>query len=318
MKKLLSKEFIIGACVIVALIILFFGIDFLKGINIFRPANFYMAYYDNVAGLEVAAPVTIDGYKVGQVREINFDYEKPGRIEVLLALDNKLRIPADSRASLGSSLMGSGFVTLTLGHEKRFIEVGGTIPTDVKPDLFSSLANNVLPGVAGTLTKVDTLLYSLNLLASNPALYKTIGRLDGISGNLLSATSGLDNTMNRDIPAIMAGAGNTISGLNSTLGGVNKVVGNVDTLTANLGVLSYQLKTLPLNSTMENVEATTQNLRYLSQTLNSQLNSKESSLGMLMNDPQLYQNLARVSADIDSLLIDIQKNPKRYVSIKLF
>lgn len=89
MKKIFNKEFIIGICVITAIVILIFGIDYLKGINLFSPANFYYASYDNVAGLEISSPVTVDGYKVGQVREIQFDYENPGKIKVLLALNKK-------------------------------------------------------------------------------------------------------------------------------------------------------------------------------------------------------------------------------------
>ncbi len=110
MKKFFSKELIIGISVIAAILILFFGIDYLKGVNLFSPANFYYASYDNVAGLEVSAPVTVDGYKVGQVREIQFDYNKPGKIKVLLALNKELRIPVDSKATMGSTLMSGNIM----------------------------------------------------------------------------------------------------------------------------------------------------------------------------------------------------------------
>ena len=90
MKKIFNKEFAIGLSVIVAILILIFGIDFLKGINLFRPAHYYVAYYDNVDELTVSSPVLINGYKVGQVREVNFNYEKPGKVEVVMALDKNL------------------------------------------------------------------------------------------------------------------------------------------------------------------------------------------------------------------------------------
>ena len=83
-----NKEFKIGLSVIVAIAVLIFGIDYLKGINLFTPSNYYIAEYDNVAGLEVSAPVTIDGFKVGQVRELNFNYEKPERFRLCLPLTN--------------------------------------------------------------------------------------------------------------------------------------------------------------------------------------------------------------------------------------
>lgn len=302
MKKLASKEFIIGICVIVALVVLFFGIDFLKGINLFKPANFYIAEYSNVAGLEVAAPVNIDGYKVGQVREINFDYENPGKIEVVLALDRKLRIPEDTKAIIGSSLLGGSFIDLQVGHSKNFIDVGGHIATDAKPDLMASVSNELLPSVAAVIPKVDTLLYNLNILTGNPALSTSISRLDGISSNLLATTSSLNGTMTSvqsNVPAIM--------------GSARRITYNIDTITAGLGALSYQLKTLPLQTTMGNVEQVTANLQKFSE----QLNNPNSTLGMLMNDPELYNRLNQISADVDSLIVDLQRNPKRYISIKL-
>ena len=105
MKKIFSREFVIGLCVIVALAILYFGIDYLKGINLFRPANFYTANYENVDGLAVAAPVSIDGYKVGQVREINFNYSQPGKIEVVMAVNKELMVTEVSIALIASTLL---------------------------------------------------------------------------------------------------------------------------------------------------------------------------------------------------------------------
>ena len=124
MKKIVTKEFIIGICVLVALVVLFFGIDFLRGINLFQPTNFYHASYSNVAGLEIAAPVTIDGYKVGQVREINFDFNSPGEIDVVLALDEKLSLPTDSRAVIESGLMNGASIRIIMGKASEKIPVG--------------------------------------------------------------------------------------------------------------------------------------------------------------------------------------------------
>lgn len=306
MKKLKSKEFMIGISVIVALVILFFGIDYLKGINLFKPANFYYAEYDNVAGLELAAPVTIDGYKVGQVREISFDYEKHGKIRVLLALDKKLRLPEDSRAEIASTLLSGAYINITLGTSKKALAVGGTLQSSVTPDLMSSLQDNLMPQVGGVINRVDTLLGGLTTLVSDPAMLQTIRRLDGISNNVLLASEGLNNTLSKDIPGLMSNAGHTMT--------------RIDTITYNLAVLSAQLKSLPINSTMENVHGITGNLNTVSQnltTFSEQLNDKNSTLGMLTQDPELYNRLNRVTADIDSLIIDIKKNPKRYISIKL-
>ena len=299
MKKIFSKEFTIGLCVLIALVILFFGIDYLKGINLFKPANFYYASYSNVAGLEIAAPVTIDGYKVGQVHEINFNYEKPGDIKVLLALDKQLMVPEDSKASIEVGLLGGSSITLTLGKSNKMIEVGGSIQTQSKGGLMSAISNDIMPQVNNILPKVDSILYNLNLIVANPALHNSIDRLDQITSNLTYATAGLNSTLNNQVPIIMNNAG--------------KITTNIDTITTNLAALSLQLKALPLESTMTNVNDITNNLVDVS----NQLKNKNGTLGLLMNDPELYNRLNQVSADIDSLIIDIKKNPKRYISIKL-
>lgn len=299
MKKVFNKEFIIGLSVIVAIAILIVGIDFLKGINLFKPANFYYAEYTDVAGLETAAPVTLNGYKVGQVREINYDYSNPGHIRVLLALNKELQVPEDTRAMIGSNFLSGAFVQLQLGSSKKMLAVGSDIATGNAPDAISAITDEVMPKVNAILPRVDTLLYNLNVLVADPALAASIGRLDGISSNLLLTSQGLNTAMNRQVPGILGNAG--------------RITRNIDTITYNLTDLSRQLRELPLQSTMSDVEQITQNLSRFSESLN---NSK-STLGKLTSDPELYNRLNTVAADIDSLIVDIKKNPKRYISIKL-
>ncbi len=299
MKKILTKEFGIGISVIVAILILIFGIDYLKGINLFKPANFYIATYTNVSGLELSAPVVVDGYKVGQVRDIRFDYQNPGKIEVLLALNKNLHLPKDSKALIASTMLSGSFIDIKLGSSKEMIPVGGSVETVYAPDLMENVTEQLMPSVNRILPRVDSLLANLNRLVADPALSQSISRLDGITSDILAATSGLRVTLNRDVPAITGNAA--------------RVVYNIDTITSNLSSLSSQLKELPLSSTMSNVEEVTRNLMAFS----NQLNSQTSTLGLLMNDPELYNKLNRVTADVDSLIVDIKKNPKRYISIKL-
>lgn len=300
MKKFFNKEFAIGLSVIVALCILFFGIDYLKGINLFKPANFYYASYENVEGLAIAAPVTIDGYKVGQVRDIEFNYDKPGKIRVLLALNRQLNLPVDSRAAIIQSMLNGASIAITTGNSHEMIARGGEIPTkDAGDGLMGILERDIVPQVTTILPRIDSLLYSLNVLAGDPALLASIRRLDLITQHVASATIGLDKTVNSQLPPIMGNARN--------------VTAHIDSLALNLIELSRTLKGLPIATTMSNLEETTANLDRFS----NQLNSKESTLGLLMSDPELYNKLNRVSADIDSLIVDIKRNPKRYISIKL-
>lgn len=299
MKKIFTKEVIIGLCVIIAIVILCVGIEFLKGINVFKPANFYVAEYENVAGLEVAAPVTIDGFKVGQVREISFDYENPGKIKVLLALNKHLRLPADSRAVIGSTLLSGSYVDILMGKSSEMIPEGGVLSSGVAPDLMASLSNEVLPSVSSIMPKIDSLLLTVNRLASDPALMASIKNLETITKNVSAASRNLNLMMEKQVPSILSNA--------------EVATANLDSITANLSVLSAELNRLPISQTMGNVNMLTANLAKFSE----QLNNPHSTLGELTGDSELYNKLNRLTADIDSLIIDIKKNPKRYISIKL-
>lgn len=299
MKKIFNKEFIIGLSVVLAILILIFGIDYLKGINLFRPTNYYMAYYDNVDDLSVSSPVLINGFKVGQVREINFNYTRPDKIEVVLALDKSLKLPEGTKAEIGSTLLSGARIELAVGNGPGVIPVGSELPTGSKAGLMTAMQEGLTPVITSILPRVDSLLYNLNQIAGDPALNQSISRLDGITNNLLATAQGLNGTMNRQLPAIANNAARASQGL--------------DSIVSNLGLLSYQLKSLPLNTTVDNVNQLTANLSDFSR----QLTDKNSTLGLLTSDPELYNRLSQVSADIDSLIVDIKKNPKRYISIKL-
>ncbi|MDE6804418.1 MAG: MlaD family protein [Muribaculaceae bacterium] len=299
MKKLFNKEFVIGLSVILAIAILIFGIEFLKGVNLFKPTNFYMVSYTNVAGLELSAPVTIDGYKVGQVREIKFNYEHPGEIDVLLAVDKNLRLPEDSKAVIESSLLSGAYITIQRGHSSKMIEVGGKLASGISPDLMSSLSGEVLPSVTAILPKVDSILTHLDRLAGDPALLQAIQRIDGITNDIAQLSSGLNTTLAKNVPSLMQDA--------------RKATSNIDSITSRLAELSQQLNTLPIEVTMANLSATSDELK----TFTTSLNNPNSTLSRLTGDSQLYDELNQVTADLDSLIVDIKNNPKRYISIKL-
>lgn len=298
MKKY-RKEFVIGISVIIAGLILFFGIDYLKGINLLNPTNYYYVECDDVSGLDLSAPVTINGYKVGQVRNISYDYEKGGKIKVLLAVNDKLRLPEGSYAEKASTLISGDYVNIHLGNGKGTIPSGGVIPISATKGMMDAISQDVMPAINTILPRVDSLLLNLNNLVADPALAGSIQRLDGITGNVLTLTQGLNATANKDVPRIMRNARN--------------ITTKLDSVSYNLMALSAALKELPLASTMDNVNVITENLTHFSR----QLNNPNSTLGQLTNDPELYNRINRVAADVDSLIVDIKKNPKRYISIKL-
>lgn len=313
MKKIFSKELVIGLCVITALLILFFGINYLKGINLFKPANYYIVEYDNVGGLETAAAVTIDGYKVGQVRDIEFNYANPGKIKVTIALNKDLRVPEDSRAVIVSSLLGGPSIEIKLGKSKKMIPIGGVIQGGVSQDLMTTVSNEIMPKVTQILPVLDSLMLNLNSTASNinqlsghPALLSSVTRLDDITANISALSADLRKTFGAEVPGLLRNA--------------RSITCNLDSMSRNLGSLSYNLKNLPLDATMDDLNLIMGNLKALTanlQNLSDNLNNPDGTVGKMLNDPELYNRLSQVSADIDSLIVDIKRNPKRYISIKL-
>ena len=296
--KIFKKEVIIGLCAILAIVVLVFGIDFLKGINLFKPANYYYVSYTDVSGLSVSAPVTINGFKVGQVREIEYEYDNPGHILVQLSLNKDLRIPRGTEAIIRNDLLGTATIHLEMPEHNEMHEVGEHIIGVTEKSMLSSVGEKVMPSIDNILPRIDSLLISLNRIAGSEALMASINRLDGI-------TSNLESTM-RSISASMGT-------LPSTMNNVNAASAYIDSLTNNLASLSTELKQLPIKSMVDNLNATTTDLRQLS----ADLNSNNGTLGMLLHDPALYENLNSAIESIDSLINDIKANPKRYISIKL-
>ena len=298
MKRYFSKEALIAITVIISLCILYFGIEYLKGINLFKPANFYYAKFEKVDGLAVSAPVTINGFQVGQVREINYDYEN-NDISVLLSLNKDLRIPKESNVKLSVDMLGTAQLVLTLSDATEYYNVGDEIPTGVVAGLMDAIGG-ALPQVNNLLPKIDSILTSINTILANPALNNSVSRLDGITADLQSSSNDLKRLMHNQVPGIM--------------NNVNGITANLNSTTANINDLSADLRKMPLKETVDNANATMANLKLLSDNLNN----KNSSLGLLMNDPTLYRHLDNAIASLDTLLTDLQRNPKRYVTFKVF
>ena len=298
MKKIFRKEVIIGVLVLVSMALLFIGIDFLKGINVFKAANYYYATYDNVAGLAISAPVTVNGYKVGQVREINYLYNNPGHVQVEISLDRELKLTKGTKAVISSDILGTATIVLEMAPGTDYAPVGSELQASVASGLMDAVSQDLMPSVSAIFPKIDSLLTSLNTVVSDPAVLASARRLDAITANLETATVQL-NALMRTMPPITAD--------------VKHITANMDTVSANLTELSASLRQLPLDSTMQQVQLMVDNLRQLSE----ELKNPDGTLGRLTSDPALYDNLNATVQSLDSLFVDIKKNPKRYISIKL-
>lgn len=298
--KAYSREVIIGLSVLIAGLVLFFGIDYLKGVNVFKAANYYYVSYTSVNGLTVSSPVTLNGFKVGQVRDIAYEYDNPGHVKVELSLDKRLKVPSGSKAIIQTELLGTASVVLKLSDSGDFHEIGDVLVGETAPSMLDGVSEKLMPAVETIFPKVDSLLTSVNRLVSDSALLASVRRLDKITSNLEATTVYLNRTL-----ATMPKTMNTVDG----------VAMNLDSISRNLAVVSEDLKTLPLKETMANVETITKNVN----DLTTKMNSSDNNIGLLFNDRELYDHMNGIAGGLDTLVFDLKKNPKRYIpSIKVF
>ena len=296
MKK---KEILVGLTVALALVLLFVGINFLKGVNVFKAANYYYATYTDVAGLSTSAPVTINGFKVGQVRSVEYQYDNPGHVVVEFSVDKALRIPQGSQAVITTDLLGTATIALRLGADRSaFYSVGDTVATGVDAGLMSAVSNDVMPAVSAIIPKIDSLITGLNTLVSDPALSASVRRMDNITADLGASVQSLRTVM---------------AAMEPVSRNVTSITANVDTISGNLSTVSGELAAAPVDSIMGELNRTVANLEQLT----AALNNPDSSIGRLTSDPELYNNINSTVMSLDSLFVDIKRNPKRYISIKL-
>ena len=292
----LTKEIKIALVAIVGILIMYFGINFLKGMNLFSTNNTYFITFDDIQGLGASTPIYADGYKVGTVDGLEYDYKENGPIKVKVDIIKDLRIPQGSKAEIVKDLMGNLQVNLLLANNPRErVEPGGIIPGAVNGGMMDKAAN-LVPVVEKVLPKLDSILTSVNALLADPALAASLHNVETITSNLTVST--------RELNTLMAGLNKQVPGM---IGKANGVLDNTNRLTANLASLDVQGTLNKVNQTLESAHQFTE-----------KLNSNQGSLGLLMNDTKLYDNLTSTMGHADSLVIDLKAHPKRYVHFSVF
>ena len=294
MKTVFTKEAKIGLVSIVSLALLYLGINYLKGVNLFKPVNHYYVAFSNVKGVTVSSPVFVEGFKVGLVREISYDYDTTGKISVLVSLEDKMRINKGSYITVVNSFLGGAELHIHLNtFVDGYFHSGDTIEGRMETDMMTSVQENLLPGIEQMMPKLDSILGGLQTLVNHPALTQSLAHVEQTTASLEHSSRRLDQLLAKDVPVI---------------------VENLKGITANFESVSGQLKELDLAGTMRTVNATLANLKLTT----DKLNSADNSLGLLLNDRQLYDNLNGTMENASLLLLDLREHPKRYVHFSLF
>lgn len=291
--KRLSNEVKIGITFIIAIVLLYFGINFLKGRSTLAKESTYYVVYSQICGLTPSAIINNNGYKVGNVTDIIYDFNAPNHIVVELSINKALRIPHGSQIFLVSELLGDVSMDLRLASNTKYYEAGDTIQAGIARGLTGQIEDEMLPQLTAMLPKIDSLVSALHTIAGNPAIATTLGNAAEISSKLNDMADEIKRLLNKEIPSL---------------------VGHLDKTSENMEQITAQLSTVDYVATLAQVDSTVNNLQQLSEVMLSD----ESTVGRLLNDTAFYSNLNSVFTNANALIEDIKQHPSRYINISVF
>lgn len=294
----MRKEIKIGLMGIVALVILFFGIKFLKTSRLFSSADSYYITFTNAKGLTQNAAVYADGYNIGTTGEIA--YAKPNLVVVRIDVNKGVKIPHGTIAKLDEAILGGCTLNMTMGANPADCYAPGDTITGTEAAGLMDAAADLMPSAARVIAHVDSLVLALNTLAGNPNLAAILENTRQVTENLNNSTRQLDKLMNNDLPRIT-----------STLEQAGK---NVNRLTGSLAEVDFQ-------NTMGNIDKTINDLQQTVNNVNAateKLTQPDNNIGMLLNDTALYSNLTATMNNAALLLEDIKQHPSRYINVTVF
>lgn len=290
-----KKEIVIGSLVVVALAILFIGISFLKGTNVFSHKKIYYTYFKNLSGVGVATPIKISGYRVGSVSKVSFDYAKGEGALLELSLDPEVRVQKGSGVQISlNPLKGKElFLTPPDSITNEFLLEGDTIfPKENAGDIINVITNTIAPMMSDMMITLNTAAHRINDLANNKAIDSAMISLQMASKNISVLSSRI-----KDVSQPLS-----------------KVIGNIDKMSENMVDIATELNKIKVDSLIMSVNEASNAISHISQ----QLQSKNNTAGLLLNDSSIYYRLDSLVISADSLLNDLKNNPRKYINLSIF
>lgn len=306
----ISNETKIGVLAVVALAALILGFNFLKGSSLFQHTTKIYAVFDNVEGLEVSNAVQIDGLAIGSITDISeSDKDLSNGIVVTITLKKKVNIPRNSTGTINSGFISSATIVIDRGDDKQYLGNGDTLQTKKKANLFSQVQSSVNPVIlklGGTLTSLDSLIEVIGTMF-DPRLKNNFAT---IIANMAASTAELQKLLNAQTGYLAQ----SLRNMNEFTGNLAKnndhitnTLDNLDKTTANLAAAKIPETVATIQSGMNELKG-----------ILDKVNNNNGSLGMLLNDKHLYQNLEGTTRSLNTLLDDFRVHPKRYVNISVF
>ncbi len=303
----IKNEVKIGIVAAIGVMLLFFGMTFLKGLDIFSSDNQYKMKFSDITGLSASSPIYVDGYRVGTVKAIDYDFNRQGDITVDVGINKDMQIPEGTRAEIVSDLLGNVQVNLLMDRSvEKMLAPGGIIDGTINDGAMGQV-KDMVPAIKKMLPKLDSILVSVNTLLANPNIPATLHNVNLISSDLTNSTKQLNlllAQLNARMPQLLGKTNNLLDNASSTMVSANTMIGS----------LNGKVDSLDMAQTMQKVQHTLDNV----QQLTDKINNSNGSLGLLINDNKLYDNLNNTVRDADSLLTNLKAHPKRYVHFSIF
>lgn len=291
-KKIFTKELWIGLLGILAILIVYLLINFFKGINIFNEGEKYYVKFNNIGEIVNSSPVFINGYKVGHVSYVSYNFENPDEVYVEMTLDSRMKLPEGTLALINTKLLGSSTISLALGNGNEMIQPGDTIGGRMNTGALDE-ASEMLPQITNMLPKLDSILASLNSTLANPAINSSVTNIEELTAELNATAKLLNKTLENEIPA---------------------AAGKLIAIEDDLLKMSSQLSDVDYNKLIGSLEASLTNI----QNITAALENGEGTVGKLLKDSTLYIKLNNTTQAATDLLQDLKANPKRYVHFSVF
>jgi phospholipid/cholesterol/gamma-HCH transport system substrate-binding protein len=303
----ISKEFKVGLLGLVSMVLLYMGFNFLKGKDFFASSHYYYVVYDDVKGLAPANLVRINGVAVGRVLDVRFmQSQNPkinGKVLVTIDLNQKIQMGKNTTAILNSSLLSGTMIDLQLDTKSPFIEYNDTLKAATVPDIMASVQEKASP----VLAKADSVMIKLNSL---------LGEFQGIGTTTKNTLTTFEKAA-KDLDAmIAANQGNLLAmttnfkDLSNDLKQTSK---ELPVLMAKMNTFADSLNRLQFAKTLEKADKAVGELN----ALLAKINRGEGTMGALVKDATLYDNLTKNTAELNKLLIDLRQNPQRYIRLRL-